>query len=190
MALQTHSLHASNPFCLRIAALIAVELPVALAATWGAFNVYYGAPSHTLGSDSAVEKTSTWAGPTQGGLVYDDAGRACAETDLRYVELRVKTDGRRYLGHTFIHTPNMTIGFQTDEPGVSFLDYVNPFARPMTGVNCDDSSFPYDYLLRYRASPETIRVLEESIRNHGDDPYQLGNWGGGRNCTTCNVVIS
>jgi len=181
---RTRSSRAPKPSCLRITALIALEFPIAVAVTSGAFIAYYGVPARSLGNDSTLAATPFWAEPTTGGLVYDDVGRTCAETDLQVIELRVKTDGTRYLGHTFLHTPNMTIGFQTDEPGVSFVDYLNPLARPMPGVICDDSGFPYDHALPYRASPETIRILEESIRDHGDDPYQLGNWSGGRNCTT------
>lgn len=181
---QTRLLCAPKQSYLRIAALVVIEFPIAVAATWGAFSIYYGAPARCWGSDSTLKAASSWARPTYGGLVRDDAGRTCAEADLKIIELRVKTDGTRYLGHTFLHTPNVTIGFQTDEPGVSFVDYVNPFSQPMTGVLCDDSDFPYDHSRQYRASSETIRILEASIRNHGDDPYQLGNWNGGRNCTT------
>ena len=104
--------------------------------------------------------------------------------DMGIVELRVETDRHLYAGHAFIHTPNLTIGFRTTDWNVDVVDYLNPFARSVPGRTLDDTVHRYDYFLTYRACPETVRLLEASIRRHANDRYQLGDWDGGRNCST------
>lgn len=118
------------------------------------------------------------------GGVRDDAGRWCLPSELSHVELRADPGIDAQGGHVFIKTPTLAVGFRTKLDVVEKLDYLNPLAAPVEGVILDDAHRPYSRLLRFRASPKTIQVLEASIKAHASDPYQLGNWQGGRNCAT------
>jgi len=103
---------------------------------------------------------------------------------MRRVELRVRTNGVSFIGHAFIRTPTVAVGFRTDEEDIGLVDYLFPFAPSHPGYLRDDQSSRYDFVLTYRACPETLDRLMASICEHGLDPYQVGNWRGGRNCAT------
>lgn len=118
------------------------------------------------------------------GFTIDDAGRACRIEELQCVELRVETDLNELVGHAFLCTPRMQRGFYPTVDGLGASDYVNPLSPVAQGQLKDNRGHAYDRVRRYRASPESVRLLERAIEQHGRDAYQLGNWSSGRNCAT------
>lgn len=118
------------------------------------------------------------------GVTLDDAGRKCRSNEIEIVELRVETDLNELVGHVFIHTARVDRGFYPTAEGLGATDYMNPLSPTAPGQLKDNVGHAYDRVRRYRAGPETVRLLEAAIEAHGSDAYQLGNWSGGRNCAT------
>lgn len=170
---------------LRIAVGVLVSLPAALAVTYHLFLILYAPPAGAR-ADTRHCYVIDADRPTllSDGTTLDDAGCPCAMQELASVELRIQTDPRDYSGHAYIHTPRMSLGFRTDEPNVGLIDYLWPWAPFQAGRVQDDTTHDYDFAVCYRACPQTIERLEESLIVHGDDLYQVGSWRGGRNCAT------
>jgi len=154
-------------------------LPLAGLLLWILFLRLYGPPAARASAAEAVFQRMP-----AGEVIVDDAGRSCPRSAAVFIELRVQSDAEHYIGHAFLHWPNATLGFRTDEVNIGLVDYLMPWSPSMSGFLRDDSETDYDHARRYCACPGTIEALEVSVIAHANDPYQVGNWRGGRNCAT------
>lgn len=135
-----------------------------------------------LACDATFTPAARAASPDR--VTLDDAGRPCDPAQIAIVELRVDTDIRHFIGHAYLCTPARAVGFHPDSTDLGLADYLNPLGRLVSGRTRNDARRPFDRVRRFRAGPETLRLLEQSIDRHRTGPYQLGDWGGGRNCAT------
>lgn len=157
-------------------------LPFSSYAAWQGFLGIFSPPSaaaHELLVSVPIE-----AAMPDGRSAIDDAGRSCTACELETVELRVQTDDVNFIGHAFLCIGSTCVGFRTDVDDHGLSDYLWPFSKPTRGFIVDDSGHPYDYVVTFQACPLTARLLESSIRRHARMSYQVGDWGGGRNCAT------
>ena len=99
---------------------------------------------------------------------YDDAGKSCCPQEMQPVYLHTDTSFRKR--HSFIETPNRAVGFY---PG----SYV------LNGKMQDDSGTTYHDSRSFKACPESIKALEESINSHQSGIFTPWNFPG-NNCTS------
>lgn len=164
---------------LRLTLITLLALPLIGASLWFLFLRLYGPPvAQALAREAVVDRV------LPDGTILDDAGRSCPREAVSFIELRVLSDGKDYIGHAFLHWPRATIGFCTDEENIGLIDYLLPWSGTSPGYLRDDTEQCFDYVRRYCACPSTIEQLEIAVIAHADDPYQVGNWRGGMNCAT------
>lgn len=172
----------------RVGGAVVIVFPASLWCAWQLFFHWF-APPDALGmpplawSNPASAVTASEPLATAPGG-FDDAGRWCHSDDMRTVELRVQTDDVEFIGHAFIHTPGTTAGFRTEHMDIGLIDWLNPLSATLPGHTRSDTDHAYNYVIRYRACRETVALLEASMERHARDPYQVGDWNGGRNCAT------
>ncbi len=167
--------------------MISVALfPPAFSLVIVGFDELYGPPRDdepALPFADCPMRSLGMCGPPR-GYVRDDACRLCRPKEMTFFELRAQTGPDAQGGHIFIKTPNMVVGFRAKCSEVERLDYLNPMAAPVEGIVLDDSTRPYSRVLRFRATPKSVALLEAAIKAHEKDLYQLGNWQYGKNCAT------
>lgn len=171
----------------RIAIAIAIGFPVTTAISWQFFLVLFSPPSPGNGDHAASLHVATDSLESQlldGASGTDDAGCDCDADEMDYLEFRVQTDNVNFIGHAYIKTPDIAVGFFTEAQDHGLVDYLWPFSRTFTGHLRNDFDYAYDYVTPFRACPQTIRKLERAIAMHAKDRYQVGSWGDGRNCAT------
>ncbi len=179
----------------RLSILVALAFPACLFGAWRLFDYWFAPPRgnvHVEANDDSwsyavaqhLAPVETFDSMPDSTLVRDDACRECERRELAHIELRVASDDVGYIGHAFIHTPNRTLGFLTDDMDIGLIDWLNPLSSTVPGHTRDDRYHRYDFVTRYRACPESVALLEASMLLHGRDPYQVGDWNGGRNCAT------
>lgn len=166
---------------LRIVAVVGIGFPAASYGTYQLFLYLYLPPTRLQATPIDVSRNRVIDDSNQ---VRDDACRECESATLQTIRLCVLSDAEAFIGHAFLRTNAYSVGFRTNERDIGLVDYLWPWAQRYPGYTLDDTDSPYDFELTYQACPETIATLRASIDAHAKDEYQVGNWGGGRNCAT------
>lgn len=166
----------------RSALLIAVGFP---AASFGTFRLFlYLYLPLVDGATTPIDVTPNRRASCHPHVAVDDACRECLASDVETVRLCVQSDAGAFIGHAFLRTHAFSVGFRTNERDIGLVDYLWPWARPHVSYIRNDDASSFDFELTYRACPATMTALRESIYSHALSAYQVGNWGGGRNCAT------
>jgi len=162
--------------------VVLVAFPLTSFAVYQLFLYLYSPPSQN--APTAWTSTRQCPRDVNPNRVVDDACRTCEASELEVVQLCVQTDNAKFIGHAFIKTASFATGFRTHERDIGLVDYLWPWARAHPGYIRNDDDSLFDYFLRLRACPSTKQRLLTSIHRHAVAPYQVGNWGDGRNCAT------
>ena len=130
--------------------------------------------------------------------ITDDAGRRCCEYELKDIAIQVEPHGN-YLqgevGHAWIQTPNIQLGFYPDSWHRGILGAGD-------GIVQDENSLQFSEERKhrpdprnsytYKACPESIKSLEKNMSLSKQNPpeYSLYNDGDARNCCgwACEIV--
>ncbi|MBK8269971.1 MAG: hypothetical protein IPK83_17405 [Planctomycetes bacterium] len=171
----------------RIAIAIAIGFPMTTAISWQLFLILFSPPSPENGDNVAslhdeIDSLDCLLLDSASGT--DDAGCDCDPDEMDFLEFRVQTDNVNFIGHAYIKTPDIAVGFFTEATDQGLVDYLWPFSKTFQGYLRNDFDYAYDYVKLFRACPKTIRHLERAIAVHTKDRYQVGSWGNGRNCAT------
>ncbi len=106
-------------------------------------------------------------------LSKDDAGRQCCKDEMKNVILWNLTN--ETMPHTFLQTPNKTEGYYMAD--YLFATFPDPFG---SGNSRDNSRYLRTKKLApimYKACPESIKALEESMEKNAEGKYSLYNIG-------------
>ncbi len=167
---------------LRCVVVVLVAFPVTSFAVYQLFLYLYSPPSQD--ATTAWTNTQQCSRNINPNQVVDDACRTCEVNELEVVQLCVQTDGAKFIGHAFIKTASFATGFRTHERDIGLVDYLWPWATSHPGYIRNDDDSQFDFFLSLRVCPSTRERLLESIYQNAVAPYQVGNWGNGRNCAT------